>query len=251
LPRLDTLSVTLTGLVSEPTNPGGNMGIGAYITDLMTGEIVFKHSHFIPANIKNSNNVAEYMAIIEIIKWIINNDYHKDINDKIDIYGDSKLVIFQLDGKWKMYGGLYLPYGQEALSLLSQFNRRPNLRWIPREKNSYADDLSKGKMIQNNVEFRIQPTQGETVSKTKTYSPAVTEFINTKQRKKIQRENNTKEILLLSGYYIEKLTPYQYRLSGWIDIYPTGAKYFNLDKQEWGSYPVGELQSFIDYIANN
>jgi len=48
--------------------------------------------------------------------------------------------------------------------------------------------------------------------------------------------------------HVARISIYQFRVDGFLDIYPKGGKYFNVPKKEWGSYPVGQLQEFIDFI---
>jgi len=85
-----------------PSNPGGKMGLGAYILD-SAGNNIFEFADGVDAHDSNSNNVAEYMALCEILKFI---------NENIEIgwfmiYGDSKLVIKQMNREWRILGGLY------------------------------------------------------------------------------------------------------------------------------------------------
>lgn len=139
----------------EPKNPGGNMGIGATIR--CNGKEVFTHSQFVKAGPRNSNNVAEYMAFESILDFILKNAWQKR---SFTIYGDSKLVINQMFSTWKMNGGFYIPFAlrcKEKIKQVREAGNRINGIWIRREQNGYADELSKAELINNNVEFRIQP----------------------------------------------------------------------------------------------
>jgi ribonuclease HI len=136
----------------EPRNPGGNMGIGAVVT-VNDEEVLFEHSVYVPAKPSNSNNVAEYSGFIAILKWLKENGKQESY---IHIKGDSKLVIEQMKGNWRMKAGRYMAYAHEAKSLLKEF-KNITLQWIPREQNGIADELSKKPMKENNCEFRIQP----------------------------------------------------------------------------------------------
>lgn len=142
----------------EPINPYGNMGLGAIL--LKDNEAIFTHSEFIPASKENSNNVAEYMALEKILIFIKDTTL---IEQKIFIYGDSKLVIMQMKGIWRIKNGLYVKAARRCLSLLKEIEQEIEktivFTWIPRELNQKADDLSKVKMIENKVEFKIQQTE--------------------------------------------------------------------------------------------
>jgi ribonuclease HI len=134
----------------EPTNPGGNMGLGAII--LMGDEILFEYSEYIKAHPKNSNNVAEYMALNRALDWLIENDITKGI---ITVHGDSNLAIQQMNGAWRIKAGRYTPYAYSAREKKAKFSNIM-FKWIPREDNSIADELSKRSMVKNGCEFRIQ-----------------------------------------------------------------------------------------------
>jgi ribonuclease HI len=134
----------------EPRNPGGNMGLGAII--YIDKKEFSSYSEYIPANKNNSNNVAEYSSF----KWLLETLLKEGMNEKIiHIYGDSKLVIMQMKGYWRIKFGFYVNTAKECKELLKSF-KNVSLKWIPREENVYADQLSKGEMINNNCEFRIQ-----------------------------------------------------------------------------------------------
>ena len=137
---------------TEPKNPGGHIGTGSIIFTNKK-EIVWQNSTFKEASPKNSNNVAEYMALIEILKYFNNSGI---VNKIIKIYGDSKLVINQMLGLWNIKEGLYVKYAKEAKNLLLKSNNRFQFQWIPREKNEVADRLSKEELIKRNIGITIR-----------------------------------------------------------------------------------------------
>ena len=98
-----------------------------------------------------SNNVAEYSAFCAVARECMK---HPGV---IWIRGDSKLVVMQVTGKWKIHGGLYVPYFQEAKSLWQQIKDRAKLTWIPREQNDICDVLSKKVLKDMGVVFKLQP----------------------------------------------------------------------------------------------
>lgn len=140
----------------EPNNPGGNMGIGAFILNPQR-ERIFTFSDYIrPDELpQTSNNVAEYIGLLELLKFFLK---HQLQHEKIICCGDSMLVINQMKGTWNANKGAYIPYFNEARGLKEKF-RNISFEWIPREKNSIADNLSKAEAIKNGCEFRIQPNK--------------------------------------------------------------------------------------------
>lgn len=137
----------------EPRNPGGHGGYGAVV--IQDGRRIWETSKYVNPDTNVSNNVMEYMAFLAILEYLLGNNLHRQ---PIKVYGDSKLVIQQMFGRWKMHGGYYIPTAQKAKKILCEF---PNIKgeWIPREENSLADELSKAELIKAGVEFRIQPEE--------------------------------------------------------------------------------------------
>ena len=87
-----------------------------------------------------TNNVAEYMGIIELFKYLITSS---NINT-IEIFGDSKLIIEQIKGNWRCKSENIKPYYIHATKLfvyLSGF-KTITLTWVPRAQNTIADKLA-------------------------------------------------------------------------------------------------------------
>ena len=139
----------------EPKNPGGTASYGAVI--FKDDDRIWETSKiFIPKKGKEnqtSNNVAEYSGFISILEFLISMDLNKEA---ITVYGDSKLVIEQMFGDWRIKKGFYKPIALKAKKILENF---PDItgEWIPREENGIADELSKAELLKAGVEFKIQP----------------------------------------------------------------------------------------------
>jgi ribonuclease HI len=88
---------------------------------------------------QTSNNLAEYLGLIVILEHFIRI---KAQHEPIMIYGDSKLVIQQMTGRWKIKEGIYEPFAQRAKSLTKEFSHI-GWQWVPRSQNTIADGLSK------------------------------------------------------------------------------------------------------------
>lgn len=134
-PRKDDILVYFDGSC-EPINPCGNMGFGFVVKqndkNLTTG-FDGKEAHY-----DNSNNVAEYSALKLALLWLLENG-HQD--EYIFVMGDSKLVIMQMTGEWKMKAGRYLEKAKQTVELSMHF-KNLFFKWIPREQNTEADELS-------------------------------------------------------------------------------------------------------------
>jgi ribonuclease HI len=85
-----------------------------------------------------TNNQAEYLALIEVLKKSIELGIKEII-----VFGDSKLVVNQVNGNWKIKNPNVKDLALRAKNLVKKFNKF-DLRWVEREYNIKADILSKG-----------------------------------------------------------------------------------------------------------
>lgn len=79
-----------------------------------------------------TNNQAEYAAVIAGLRYLTQTEYRE-----VTIRMDSKLVIEQLGGNWKINNPQLRELANQAKELLGDF--KVSLEWIPRERNSKAD----------------------------------------------------------------------------------------------------------------
>jgi ribonuclease HI len=137
----------------EPVNPGGTASYGVVI--FKDGKRIYEMSKIFKPSKKDktSNNVAEYNGFLEILNYLRDNGYQDEI---IKVYGDSQLVIKQMFGHWRIKKGLYKPYALLAKLAVASFPRISG-KWIPREENSLADEISKRELRNMGITFRIQP----------------------------------------------------------------------------------------------
>lgn len=124
-------------------NPGGGMGSGAHIITA-AGHTAFAQSEYTPPAPGNTSNAAEYLAFMSLMNYL--TDCY---GCTISIFGDSKLVINQMTGRWRMTAGGYKAHALQAKELYDRLRQhnRVKLAWIPRERNQLADDLSKQAII--------------------------------------------------------------------------------------------------------
>lgn len=128
----------------EPKNPGGTASWGVY---LLAEDMPIEEWGVVGSGPAMSNNVAEYAALVNAF-MLVKKHYGTDV--ELTIYGDSQLVINQMNQEWTMKGGLYMEWAQRALHLALQF---PILHfiWIRREKNVFADGLSKRALSEKGI----------------------------------------------------------------------------------------------------
>ena len=83
-----------------------------------------------------TNNRAEYLALIELLEIAIKKGVKR-----MNIYGDSNLVVMQVTRKWKA-NKLMAPLRDKAIQLLSNFDHW-SISHVPRALNSEADALTR------------------------------------------------------------------------------------------------------------
>jgi len=78
-----------------PRNPGG-MACYAYVIRSKEGHLLHEACGLAaePNSSSSTNSVASYTALIKALEWLIKNHYTNDI---IKVYGNSKLVISQIN----------------------------------------------------------------------------------------------------------------------------------------------------------
>ena len=136
---------------TEPTTPGGAMGMGAII--IVDGEVKLSHSEFVPADRGNTNNIAEYRSFEVILDFLIANE----MQDKdVTIRGDSKLVIEQMNFNWAIKQGAYVPYAERCKQKILKHFANHKIEWIPRHLNERADELSKSELVKHNIKITVR-----------------------------------------------------------------------------------------------
>jgi len=113
-------------------NPGES-GSGAIVADQATGELLAEISLY--GGIA-SNNVAEYKGMIAGVRRAIELDPDAELLVRLD----SKLVVEQMSGRWKIKHPAMAELAAEAREVLTGTPVR--FQWIPRLENSRADKLA-------------------------------------------------------------------------------------------------------------
>jgi broad specificity phosphatase PhoE/ribonuclease HI len=83
-----------------------------------------------------TNNVAEYRGLIAGLE-----EAARLGATDVEVFMDSKLVVEQMSGRWKVKHPDIAPLHQQATALSTRFGRI-SYTWIPRARNSHADRLA-------------------------------------------------------------------------------------------------------------
>jgi probable phosphoglycerate mutase len=113
-------------------NPGP-AGYGAAVSDAATGETLAEAAEFIGVA---TNNVAEYRGLLAGLRAA----HALDPAARIHVRMDSKLVIEQMSGRWKIKHPAMKPLAAEASRVFPA--DQVTYEWIPRERNKHADRLA-------------------------------------------------------------------------------------------------------------
>ncbi|MEV0686818.1 bifunctional RNase H/acid phosphatase [Nocardia sp. NPDC050378] len=173
----------------------GNPGPAGY------GAVVFADDHVrVLAERKEyvgvtTNNVAEYRGLIAGLEAAT------ELGARVvTVRMDSKLVVEQMSGRWKIKHASMIPLAEQARRLVAGFDR-VSFTWIPRAENSHADRLANeamddGALVGTVRESRAagympgdQVAVGETAQGT--YSPGWTGAIGRPTRLLLLRHGQT------------------------------------------------------------
>ncbi|MBV9795792.1 MAG: bifunctional RNase H/acid phosphatase [Actinobacteria bacterium] len=114
-------------------NPGP-AGYGALVRDVETGIVLAERSESLGTT---TNNVAEYNGLIAGLRAAAEIDPRADVEVRMD----SKLVVEQMSGRWKVKHPDMKPLAATAAEVASSFSR-VTYTWVPREQNKDADRLA-------------------------------------------------------------------------------------------------------------
>ena len=112
-------------------NPGPS-AYGALVKDADTGELIAERGESIGFA---TNNVAEYRGLIVGLELVAEHAPDADVEVRMD----SKLVVEQMSGRWKIKHPSMRPLAAEASRLAPAGTR---FTWVPRAENVHADRLA-------------------------------------------------------------------------------------------------------------
>ncbi|MFI1003349.1 bifunctional RNase H/acid phosphatase [Streptomyces galbus] len=113
-------------------NPGP-AGFGSVVIDAATGETLVERAEYLGVV---TNNVAEYRGLLAGLRAA----HELDPTATVHVRMDSKLVVEQMSGRWKIKHPDMKPLAAEAARVFPP--GRVTYEWIPRERNKAADRLA-------------------------------------------------------------------------------------------------------------
>jgi len=92
---------------------------------------------------EQTTNIAEYGGLIHGLAGAI---AHLKDGDALAVFGDSQLIVRQVNGWYRIKKEHLLPYVRKAHELIKALQEKKvtvSIDWVPRERNEKADRLSK------------------------------------------------------------------------------------------------------------
>ena len=131
-PRARLVKVVVEADGGSRGNPGP-AGFGCVVFSADRATVLAEHKQFIG---QTTNNVAEYRGLIAGLE-----EARRLGADEVAVSMDSKLVVEQMCGRWKVKHPGLAELHQQARALASTFDG-VTFGWIPRERNAHADRLA-------------------------------------------------------------------------------------------------------------
>ncbi|NKY16432.1 reverse transcriptase-like protein, partial [Streptomyces somaliensis DSM 40738] len=129
-------------------NPGP-AGYGAVVLDPASGEALAETAEYIGVA---TNNVAEYKGLLAGLRAA--RELAPDASVRVRM--DSKLVVEQMSGRWRIKHPDMKPLAAEAARIFPP--GRVSYEWIPRERNKHADRLANEAMDAGREGRRWRPS---------------------------------------------------------------------------------------------
>ncbi|MGW3492922.1 bifunctional RNase H/acid phosphatase [Streptomyces sp. NPDC001020] len=130
-------------------NPGP-AGYGSVVCDAATGQTLAERAEFIGTA---TNNVAEYRGLLAGLRAA----HDLDPAARVRVRMDSKLVVEQMSGRWKIKHPAMKPLAMQAAAVFPA--EQVTYEWIPREQNKHADRLANEAMDAGSRGERWEPSR--------------------------------------------------------------------------------------------
>ncbi|MFI1919468.1 bifunctional RNase H/acid phosphatase [Nocardia sp. NPDC020380] len=139
-------------------NPGP-AGYGAVVFAADHAQVLAERKEFLG---KTTNNVAEYRGLIAGLEAAAELGARR-----VDVRMDSKLVVEQMSGRWKVKHEAMIPLADRARRLVAGFDR-VTFTWIPRKENKHADRLANEAMDDAHTVAEVRTALAEEATTTRT-----------------------------------------------------------------------------------
>lgn len=109
-----------------------------------------------------SNNEAEYAALLLAIEQLDELGVH---HQTVQIYGDSQVVINEMNGEWAVTDSILSTWADKIDAKLLKLGIRPQYTYIDRKQNSEADQLANQALQQIEIHADIDIQKSKRANK--------------------------------------------------------------------------------------
>ena len=218
-------------------NPGP-AGYGALVADASTGEVLAEVAEAIGAA---TNNVAEYRGLIAGLRAAV----AIDPGASVEVAMDSKLVVEQMSGRWKVKHPDMAVLAREARTILPA--GAVTYRWVPRAQNSHADRLANEAMDAAATGRTWRPPVPEPAPSRPLGRPAPSDDGDAVRRGDLE-PTRAWELLAVDprAVLVDVRTAPELTFVGGPDLAGIGKR---VVAAEWSRYPGGHNAGFLDEIG--
>lgn len=124
---------------------GGNEGkLAVYgVVGYSDGKTVVEIGGVCDQSLPQTNNVAEWTALYYamVYAFSVRDDY-----DNVVIYGDSELIVKQINGEYACKNPHLVPFYAKSIKMMLALSAemvKYKILWIPREQNERADEVGR------------------------------------------------------------------------------------------------------------
>lgn len=149
----------------EPFNPGGILS-WAFIVKSLAGKEkgeVYRDAQIAARGPDTTNNQGEYLAVMAAILWFLKMPEEK--RRPIIIQSDSQLVVNQCSGKWQCKDEKLSQLHDLILKGINKFGKSVTFKWIPRENNLAADELSRSVYANRDIQLELKELRENQLAK--------------------------------------------------------------------------------------
>lgn len=123
----------------EPFHPGGLLSWAFLVKQ--GGKIIHQDVCISGWGPEATVNRGEYLAVVGAMYWLMSLPKEKQI--AAVIHSDSQLIVNQCKGSWGCRDRKLVPLLELVNRAKERYKKSVIFKWIPREKNTEADELSR------------------------------------------------------------------------------------------------------------
>lgn len=133
------LQVYFDGACHNKKDDVSKMGVGVHAN--LAGQEIFAKG-FSPDTLGTSN-VAEWTGCLAALLVAESQIGRIGGIKEVELISDSQLIVKQLKGEWSIKETNFLKYYYDCQEIIKRIRKRVSIKWVPREQNKRADELSK------------------------------------------------------------------------------------------------------------